>query len=164
MQQTASQGWHVDNWGTWGWIETGLKLVAIAAGFLAFFRSSPSENPLMVSGNPELGAVILVGLMTLLTIVVLGLRFRQQEVISMVYAILNFLGHVGLLIALLRPPLVWSLPPIMFAVLMALGELAKQRFLTISGYTESGQSASGMLNFSRGIMAIYLLLAILILI
>jgi hypothetical protein len=162
MQQTASQGWHVANWGTWGWIETGLKLVSIAAGILAFITSN-SDKPLLFGGNPELGAVILIGLMTLFTIIPLVLRFRQQEVISMIYAILNFLGHLALFIALLR---VTDSPvlPLVFAVFMVLGELAKQRFLTISGYTENGQSPAGMLNFSRGVMGIYLLLAIFILI
>jgi hypothetical protein len=162
MQQTASQGWHVDNWGTWGWIETGLKLVAIAAGFLAFITSN-SANPMTIGGNPELGAVIIVGLMTLLNVVALGLRFRQQEVISMIYVILNFLGHLALLIALLRQTDSQILP-LAFAVFMVLGELAKQRFLSTSGYTENGQTSGQMLNFSRGIMAIYALLAIFILI
>lgn len=163
MQQTVPQGWHVANWGTWGWIETGLKLVAIAAAFLAFFTTN-SDRPLVVGGNPELGAVILVGLMALLTLVALGLRIRQQEVISLIYATLNLLGHLALLIALLRTPLDWSLPPLIFAIFMVLGELAKQRFLSISGYTENGQTPSQMLMFSRGVMAMYLLVAIFILI
>jgi|GEM_PF-804965 len=161
MQQAAvPQGWHVASWGTWGWIETGLKRVAIGAGLLAFLTSN-AANPLVVGGNPELGAVILMGLMVLFTIVPLVLRFRQQEVISMIYAILNFLGHVGLFVALLR---VIDSPvlPLVFAGLMVLGELAKQRFLAISGYTENGQTPAQMLMLSRGVMGIYLLLAIFI--
>jgi hypothetical protein len=164
MQQAAAvpKGWHVENWGTWGWIETGLKLIAIGAGILAFLISNQAD-PLVVSGNPELAAVVLVGLMTLFTFVPLVIRFRQQEVISMVYAILNFLGHLAVLMALLRLPDSRILPMV-FAVFMVLGEIAKQRFLMISGYTENGQSASGMLNFSRAMIAIYALLAIFILI
>ena len=81
----------------------------------------------------------------------------------MVYAILNTLGHLALLIALLRIPHSRVLP-LIFAGFMVLGELSKQRFLAISGYTENGQSASGMMNFSRGMTAIYVLLAVFILI
>jgi hypothetical protein len=164
MAQTTSQGWHVANWGTWGWIETGLKLVSVAAGLVAFFASN-SDTPLTVGGNPELAAVILMAVMTLFTLIPLVLRFTQKEVISMIYAILNFLGHLGLLIALLRlQPVTWSLPALVFAIFMVLGELSKQRFLAISGYTENGQSSAQMLMFSRGIMVVYLLLAIFILI
>ncbi len=162
MQQTASQGWHVANWGTWGWIETGLKLVAIGAGLLAFFTST-AANDLVIGGNPELAAVILMTVMTVFLIVPLVIRFRQQEVISMAYVILNFLGHLALLIALLRV-LDSRRLPLVFAGFMVLGELSKQRFLAISGYTENGQTAGGMLNFSRAMTAVYVLLAIFIVI
>ena len=163
MQQTTSQGWHVANWGTWAWIETGLKLVAIGAALLAFITSN-AANPLIISGNPELAAVIFVGLMTLFTIVPLVLRFTQKEVISMIYAILNFLGHVGLLITLLRfQPSDSPVLPLIFALFMVFGELAKQRWLVISGYTENGQTTAQMLNFSRGVMGIYVLVGVFIL-
>ena len=160
-QQTQTQGWHVANWGLWGWIETGLKLVGIAAGILAFFNSS-SVSTLTIGGNPHLAAVILLALLTLLTIGVIFIRIRQQEVISVIYAILSFLGHAGLLIALLRLP-DQTTYAIIFGVFFALGELAKQRFLTISGYTENGMSSGSILNFSRGSMGIYIVFVILVL-
>lgn len=121
------------------------------------------QTHLLSAANPELGAVVIAALMTVFSIIALVLRFRQQEVISMVYAILSFLGHLGLLIALLR--VVDSrMLPLVFAGFMILGELAKQRFLAISGYTENGQTPAQMLMFSRGVLGIYLLLAIFILI
>ena len=112
------------------------------------------QTHLLSAANPELGAVVIAALMTVFSIIALVLRFRQQEVISMVYAILSFLGHLGLLIALLR--VVDSrMLPLVFAGFMILGELAKQRFLAISGYTENGQTPAQMLMFSRGVMGIY---------
>jgi hypothetical protein len=159
MMTQQTQGWHVARWGLWGWIETGLKLVGIAAGIIAFLSSS-SVSALTIGGHPHLGAVILLALLTLLTLGVLLLRTRQQEIISVVYSVFNVLGHAGLLIGLLRVP-DQSLYVVILGVFFALGELAKQRFLAISGYTEGGASSTAMLNFSRGLMGVYILLVIL---
>ncbi|MBC7811886.1 MAG: hypothetical protein H7175_12100 [Burkholderiales bacterium] len=154
MQQT--QGWHVANWGLWGWLETIIKFVGIVAAYAAFFASS---GDLIVGGNPELGAVIIVALATLITIVAITIRIRQREVISMVYALLNFLAHVGLVIALLRVPTQTTLP-LVFAVAFVIGELVKQYFLKVTGYTEQGQDIAGMIRFSRIVMSAYILLVI----
>lgn len=164
MQQTQAvqTGWHVANWGTWGWIETGLKLVGIVAGLVAFLTTS-SASELTLGGHPELGAVILLALLSLFTAVPLFIRFTQREIISMIFAIFNFLGHTALLIGLLRQPSLQTLP-LVFAIFFILGELAKQRFLVVSGYSENGMKTPAMLNFSRGIMAVYVLIAVFILI
>jgi hypothetical protein len=159
---TSSRGWHVDNWGTWGWIETILKGIAFAIGIGSFLSSDPNA-PLTFGGHPELGAVIILVLMTLFTIVPLVLRFTQREIISMIFVIGNVLGHAGMLIALLRQPDL-RMPVLAFAVFMVLGELSKQYFLRSTGYTEAGQSNSGMLGFSYGMLVIYTLLGLFILI
>jgi hypothetical protein len=158
---TQSQGWHVANWGLWGWIETGLKLIGIGAGFLAFFGSS-SAAEMIVGGNPNLAAVILLALLTLGLLAAVFMRVAQKEIISLIFSILNVLGHAGILIALLRTPDQQTLP-LIFGVFFVLGELAKQRFLAISGYTEAGQSGSAMLMFSRVVLAIYVVFIIFIL-
>lgn len=158
---TQSQGWHVANWGLWGWIETVLKLVGIGAGFLAFFGTS-SAAEMMIGGNPNLAAVILLGLLTLGLAAAVFMRVMQKEIISLIFSILNALGHAGVLIALLRAPDQQTLL-LIFAVFFVLGELAKQRFLAISGYTEAGQSASAMLTFSRVVLAIYVVFIVFIL-
>jgi hypothetical protein len=158
---TQSQGWHVANWGLWGWIETGLKLIGIGAGFLAFFGSS-SATEMIVGGNPNLAAVILLALLTLGLFAAVFMRVMQKEIISLIFSILNVLGHAGILIALLRQPDQQTLP-LIFAGFFVLGELAKQRFLAISGYTEAGQSGTAMLMFSRVVLAIYVVFIIFIL-
>lgn len=164
MQNTQStpQGWHVTNWGTWGWIETGLKLIGVGAGVAAFLTSD-STREMTVGGHPELGAVLLIGFLTMFTLVPLFLRFKQREIISMMFALANLFGHAGLLAGLLRAPEMRVLP-LVFAIFIVLGEVTKQRFLVESGYTENGQTTRSMLVFSRVMMGLYALIGIFILI
>lgn len=161
MQPTTStQGWHVANWGTLGWLETGVKAVGIVAGLLAFAASS---GDFVLGGNPNLAAVIICALFCLVTLGALFMRIRQQEIVSLVYAIFNALGHFGMLIALLRVPADQTLP-LIFGIAYIVGELVKQRFLAVSGYTEGGQTTAAMINLSRGVAAFYLIFVVLILV
>jgi hypothetical protein len=157
---TQVQGWHVTNWGLWGWAETALKAIGIGAGVLAFIASASTPD-LVFGGNPELAAIILLALLTLGTVVALGLRLQQREIISIAFSVFNILGHIGLFIALLRVPDQNTLP-VVFGVAYVLGELTKQRFLSLTGYTEAGQNSRSMVNFSRGLMAFYALFILLI--
>jgi hypothetical protein len=161
MHKTQTLEWHVGSWGLWGWVETILKLIGIVAGLLAFAGSNAAA-PLVLANNPELGAVIVLTLLTLAWVGALIPRFQQREVISMVFAIINALAHVGLLIALLRSPDQRTLA-IVFGVFFILGQLAKDQFLRLSGYTEGGQTTNTMVKFSRGMAAFYLLFVVLLL-
>jgi hypothetical protein len=40
MQTTTQSGWHTAQWGTWGWLETIAKGIALVAAFIAFFTNS----------------------------------------------------------------------------------------------------------------------------
>lgn len=162
QQAQTPQGWHVANWGLWGWIETGLKLVGLIAGIIAFLSSS-AVSDLTIGGHPHLAAGILLALLTMLSVGVVFIRFTQREVISVIYAVIGFLGNAGLLIALLRIPDQRTYT-LIYGVFFVLGELAKQRFLSISGYTESGQTTSAMVNFSRGLTVVYIVFIVLLLI
>lgn len=163
MQKTTqSQGWHTAQWGTWGWAETILKLIGVAFGILAFFQSN-AANELTIGGNPRLAAVLLMGLLTLFSVTQVGIRFFQKEVVSMVFAVLNFLGHAALLMALLRVPTNLTLA-LLFGVFYLLGGLVKIQFLRATGYTEAGASLQTMLIFAWGMAAPYLLLVILLLV
>jgi hypothetical protein len=154
--QTAT--WHVANWGFWGWVETTLKAVGIIAGILAFVGTM-NVTTLTLAGNPRLGAVIITGLFTLAALGIFFVRIQQREIISIIFWLFSFLGHAGLLIALLRVPGLTPLP-LVLPIFFILGDLAKQRFLAVSGYTEAGQNTSGMLNFGRVILGIYVVLLI----
>lgn len=162
MQQTTT-GWHIGSWGFWGWLETAVKGVGIIVGLLAGLQALNSGNSVVFDGNPHLAAVIWLGLICL--IVVLGvpvLRITQKEIISIIFAILNALGHLGMLYSLLTIPDSRTLA-IIFGVAYIAGELVKQRFLTVSGYTEAGQTTSAMINFSRLQMGIYAVFIVLVL-
>ena len=53
-----------------------------------------------------------------------------------------------------------KLLPVLFSLAYVLGELVKQRYLVVTGYTEAGQETPQMLMFSRGLMTVYIVLAI----
>ncbi len=155
------QGFYLAPWGVWGWAETAVKGIGIIIGILAFLATS-SISTLMISGNPELGAVIVVSLFTLISLAIIGARFMQRELVSIVYAIANFIGHAAMLIALLRG--VDPIYPILFAIAFVVGEFVKQQFLRVSGFTESGQTTSSMVRFSLILAFIYALIVVFILI
>lgn len=162
MQAATSNNWHVANWGLLGWLETAIKGLGMLVGFVAFVDSLGADK-FIIGDNPHLAAVILLGLLTLGFVAPLFFRYVQKEVISMAFAVFNFLGHTALFLALVRQP-DQEIYVILFGVAYIMGELVKQRFLTTTGYTEAGQSPKAMVNFSRGVMAIYALLIILVLI
>ncbi|MEO8392492.1 MAG: hypothetical protein ABI700_05820 [Chloroflexota bacterium] len=159
MQNTSTQGWHTAQWGTWGWAETILKLIAIVAGIVAFFQTA---GDLVIGGNPHLAAVILLALLSLLSIAQVAIRLTQKEIVSMIFAVLNLLGHFGLLIALLRVPPDRTLA-IAFGVFYVLGQLTKVQFLRVTGYTENGANSSAMLRTTGVIAAVYAVFTILVL-
>jgi hypothetical protein len=156
--QPQAQGWHVAQWGFWGWLETAVKLVGIVAGLLAFVGALAADG-FTIGGHPHLVAVILLALYSLFTIFVITLRVQQREVISVGFAVINSLGHLGALFALLRQPTLTTLP-IILAVGHILGELIKQQFLRQSGYTESGRDSSAMLRISYVFMSAYAVLLV----
>ncbi len=158
--QTQTDGWHVARWGTWGWIETVLKLVGIAAGVVAFFQTTGTSD-LVIGGHPHLAAVIVLAVLTLAAFGQLAFRFRQQEVISLIFAVLNLLGTLGLLIALLKAPESLTLP-LIYGGGYVLGQLAKLVFLRISGYTEGGADTRGMLMVTGGLTVVYVVFMLLL--
>ena len=155
---TPAQGWHTAQWGTWGWLETIAKCVALVAGFIAFFNPF-HPSTFMIGGNPNLAALILLVLLTLASIAQLAIRFRQQETISMIFAVINFLGHVAVLIAVAQVPhhRLW---PVLFGAFYVVGQLVKVQFLRVTGYTESGADTAGMLRTAGAMAALYALFAV----
>src|SRR5260221_6626320 len=126
MQTTTDQGWHTGKWGTWGWLETIAKCVALVAGIIALLN--PLSGAFKLGGNPHLAAIIVLAVLTLFSIIQVTIRFRQRETISMGFAIFNLLGHVALLIALAQAPH-HRLCPVLFGVFYVVGQLIKGQFL-----------------------------------
>ena len=108
-------------------------------------------------------AVLLLAFLTFIWTFTLTVRFQQREIISMIFGILNALGHAAVLIALLKMPLVTGMP-IVFAIAYVIGEIIKRLFLTSTGYTESGRSASTMLMVSNVFIGVYVALLVFLLI
>jgi len=154
---TGTQGWHTATWGTWGWLETIAKLIALVAGFIALFTRLPGT--VMLIGNPHLAALIVLALLTLASIAQVAIRFGQRETISMGFAVLNLLGHVALLIALAMVPhhRLW---PVLFGVFYVVGQLVKVQFLRVTGYTEGGADSTAMLRTTGVIAVLYALFTV----
>lgn len=161
-ESAGTQGWHTANWGLCGWLETGVKLVGIVFGFVAFFQAI-SGGSFTLSGHPHLAAVIVLGLLTFVAVGVIAVRIQQREIISVAFAIINALGHLAVLVAILWKPTETTLP-LLFGVAYVIGNLVKIRFLGISGYTESGASSRMMHNFTWGMVAFYAAYSVLLLI
>ncbi len=163
MNDPKPAGFYFGNWGTWGWIETGIKVVVNTFGIAAFVATSGIAN-LTLGGNAELAALVVMAALALNPLISLPLRVTQKEIISIVYTVFSLLGHAGLLIALARDPAAARGYGIAFGVVYALGELAKMRFLQVSGYTELGVAPDAMIKGVRVVAAGYALLALLLLI
>ncbi len=162
MEHNQAQGWHVARWDRWGWIETVLKLIGVAAGVIAFLQVSGAGD-YVISGNPRLAAVVVAAVLTLVAIFQLVLRIGQRELISLVFAILNLLGHLAVVAALLQAADATTLP-LIFGVVYVLGQLAKLQWLHVTGYTEGGMDLRGMYLFTGSQTALYVLFAVLLLV
>jgi hypothetical protein len=154
---TKAVAWHTANWGIWGWAETILKLIGIAIG--VYFLAVSWPIGFNVGFNARLVAIILVALISLLSLVIITMRYGQRETISFSFAILNAIGHFSVLLALISNPVEKTLP-VAFAVSYLLAEVTKHVFLTSTGYTEAGRSPQQMLQIPRGLIVVYLLIGI----
>lgn len=162
MQNSSqAQGWHTAEWGTWGWLETILKLIGAFAGVVAFVNSD-SSAPLRIGDNPHLIALALFALLALGALAQVGIRFVQRETISFGFAILNLLGHAALLVAILRVPPDITMTTI-FGAFYVLGQIVKLQFLRATGYTEGGSNSTGMQMVAVAQAAMYAVFAILML-
>lgn len=160
MQTTTQQGWHTAEWGTWGWLETIAKSIALLAGFIAFFTTE--QSGITLDGNPHLAALIVFAVLTMGAVVQLYLRFTQRETTSFIFAIFNLLGHIALLIALAQVShdRLW---PLLFGIFYSIGTLLKIQFLRITGYTEGGATSQLMIGVTAAVLIPYVLFTVLML-
>lgn len=152
MQLPTQAKWHTAQWGTWGWLETIAKCIALAAGLIAFFTTP--RTAMTLRGNPDFAALIVLALLTLAAVMQLVARLIQRETISVAFAIVNLLGHLALLAALAQVPHphLWF---VVFGVFYTLGCLIKIQFLRVTGYTEFGTLSSGIIATTVAILLLY---------
>jgi hypothetical protein len=158
--KSESQTWHVQNWGTWGWVETILKLIGVGVAVFGLLGVIPSFS-FAILLNAKLLAVIVLALMSLMSLFIVTLRFGQREVIGFVYSILSAIGHISALLLTLQT-LVEPRYPAVFAALYLLAELVKIQFLRSTGYTEAGRDTKAMLQIPVTFAIAYLLIAVFI--
>lgn len=158
MATATAPSWHIAKWGFLGWLETGLKAIGIIAGLIALTQTVATGS-IEIAGVGHGLTLVLLAIATLVTLIVFVFRITQREIISIIYALFNALGHLAMLYHVVNTP-DSTILPIVFGISYVLGELVKQRFLVTSGYTEMGQGTAQMVMASRGIMISYALIAI----
>ncbi|MCL7452746.1 MAG: hypothetical protein M8467_06825 [Anaerolineae bacterium] len=128
----TARGWHVADWPALAWLETGIKLLAIVAGIAALVQA-------LVSGGFRLPMDLRLVQLVAMVVLSLGLvaaildRYLEREVVSMVFVLLNNLGHWGMVVALVsRAGPGWLLPA--FALLMLAGDAVKLVFLRLHDF------------------------------
>jgi hypothetical protein len=124
--------WYVAQWPTLAWLETIIKLVAIALGILVLIQA-------LVGGTFALPGGLVMAQLIILAFLSLGLvaaildRLVEREIVAMVFVILNNLGHWGMVIALFTNPGPGVLLPA-FAALMLAGDMVKLVFLRVHDF------------------------------
>ena len=129
--------WHFYNWTFLGWLETGLKTIAIIFGIRAFQLSYVSQIWMIPSGIHlvQWGSL---GVLSLGIFAAIYNRWQNKEIISMIFVLFNNLGHWGMFLALTRNT-GWAILPI-YASLMMTGDIIKVVFLRQHHYTENNIS------------------------
>ena len=132
-ENNKPSSWHFYNWTFLGWLETGIKAIALIIGLRSFWLSRVSQIWILPSGI-QLVRWIVLGVLSLGIFAAIYNRWQNKEIVSMIFVLFNNLGHWGMFLALTRNT-GWAILPI-FAFLMMLGDLIKIIFLKQQHYTE----------------------------
>ncbi len=128
----ASKEWHVARWPLLAWLETAIKLGAIAVGVVALVQAL-SRGSFGLPGGLRLVQLIVLAVLSLGLLAAIFDRLAEREVVAMVFVLLNNLGHWGMVVALVTTAGPGSLLPI-FAGLMLLGDAVKLVFLRVHDF------------------------------
>ena len=146
---TSQKSWHISHWPPLAWLETIIKLIAIGLGISAMIQAFGAGSIDLPSGLELIQLAILV-LLSLGLLVAIFDRFSDREIISMIFVVLNNLGHWGMVVALVTAV---GAPLALFAGLMLLGDLVKIAFIRRYSFTVRDYSSSML----YGLTAIYIL-------
>lgn len=130
---TSRNGWHTARWPPLAWLETVIKLLAIAIGVATGWRALATPA-FAVPAGWQLAACAILLLLSLGLVAAIADRWTDREVIAMVFVVLNNLGHWGMLLSLAsaHDPATNLLP---FASLMLLGDVVKLVFIRVHRFT-----------------------------
>lgn len=150
-------GWHVAQWGTLGWIETGVKSSAFLCAYVALAGSM--STGWSTPDRVRVAELVLIGIATLGLLAAIGDRLLEREVIAMVFVCFNNLAHLMLLASLVTTAGPGRLLTA-FAVLMICGELIKIQFLRSTGFTVRTTPASIVIGLTAAYAFVYALAAL----
>ena len=123
--------WHVARWSGLAWLETGIKLAAVAVAVIALIRGAPPIGRAWTAS--ALAASTLLGLLSVGLVIAIWDRLASREVISVVFVVLSNLGHWSAFARLALTRTI-AAPLAVFAGLMLAGDLAKIAFLRRDGF------------------------------
>lgn len=129
MSASSSKSWHLSAWPPLAWLETAIKLVALAIGISAGIAAL-SEGGYALPGGVTLVQWIVLIVLALGLVAAIGDRWIEREIVAMIFVILNNAGHWGMVLAVAGAADV-SRRLVLFAALMLAGDLVKLVFLAL---------------------------------
>ena len=124
--------WYFAQWPALAWLETVIKLVAIAIGVWAFIGAL-EEGEFDFDAGHVIAEFVILGILCLGLIAAIFDRLKEREIVSMVFVIVNNIGHWGMLIAVVgEPGPGWKL--VAFCTLFICGDLVKMLFIKVHNF------------------------------
>ena len=152
IPENNKKHWYLGKWPILAWLETFIKVLALAIGFFALTNAFRSDAQLAFPEGVKLAQFTIQAMLTLGLIAAIFDRIQEREIIAMIFLILNNLGHIGILSALLNPFFQSNLL-ISFWILMLLGDVTKVFFLRFHKFSVRNASPAVM----YGLTSFYLL-------
>jgi hypothetical protein len=130
---SESRRWHVAPWPPLAWLETVIKLIAIAIGIVALIQALAGGQFSLPSGL-RLAQLVILAFLSLGLVAAIFDRLVEREIVAMVFVILNNLGHWGMVVAMASKPGPGALLTA-FAGLMLAGDVVKLVFLRVHDHS-----------------------------
>lgn len=127
--KAPAREWHIAQWPPLAWLETGVKLVAIVIGIVALVQALVMADYRFPAGLRLIQFATLLILSIALLAAILD-RYREREIVAMVFVLLNNLAHWGMVVSLAsKPGPGWLL--LAFVSFMLVGDAVKLIFLRL---------------------------------
>lgn len=116
---SGQRGWHIADWGPWGWAETAVKAVAIVVAVVAAL----SDGAVAVADDHRIAYWVLVAA-AVGYVFAIGDRLIDREIIAVAFVVAMVIGHGAIVYAMGRDD--WPAGAVRtFAGLMLIGDLIK---------------------------------------
>lgn len=133
----AKGRWYVAPMGRLEWIETALKVLAMAVAFVTVATTfQPGEGLARPDGAAGTQSRILFWMAVGLAFAIID-RLQQRELVSIVFVVVNDLAHWAMYVSFMSG-LTAAPPVVAYCGLMIAGDLAKIAFFATSRYTVRG--------------------------